>query len=52
MTASALLVIDMQRGAFDGRRSPPIDGAELLASRMRALVDAARGAGRRAEQVT
>ena len=46
MTASALLVIDMQRGAFDGVRGPPIDGADLLVSRVRALVDAARAAGR------
>lgn len=46
MTASALLVVDMQRGAFDGVRGPPIDNADRLVSQVRALVDAARAAGR------
>lgn len=42
----ALLVIDVQRAAFDGARCPPIDGAERLVRHAGALVDAARDGGR------
>jgi nicotinamidase-related amidase len=37
-----LLVIDIQRGAFDGVRCPVIDTPEPFVARARALVDAAR----------
>lgn len=39
-----LLVIDIQRGAFDGVRFPPIDSPEPFVANARALVDAARAA--------
>jgi nicotinamidase-related amidase len=42
MADTALLVIDLQRGAFDGVRCPPIDGADALLGNARALIDAAR----------
>ena len=42
MNASALLVIDIQRGAFDGARCPTIDRAAELVSHAGALVAAAR----------
>ncbi|RZU02809.1 isochorismatase family protein [Rivibacter subsaxonicus] len=41
----ALLVIDMQRGAFDGEACEPISGAEALLANTHALVDAARAGG-------
>jgi nicotinamidase-related amidase len=45
MPATALLVIDIQRGAFDGLRCPPIDRpAELVANAL-LLIAAARDAG-------
>ena len=44
MPTTALLVIDLQRGAFDGVRCPPIDGAEALVANAGALVAAARSA--------
>lgn len=40
-----LLVIDIQRGAFDGVRCPTIDSPEPFVAKARALVDAARGGG-------
>ena len=40
----ALLVIDIQRGAFDGARCPPIDRSTELVNSARTLVDAARAA--------
>lgn len=43
---TALLVIDIQRGALDGVRCPPIDSPERLVDHARQLVDAAR-AGKR-----
>ena len=43
---TALLVIDIQRGAFDGVRCPPIDSPERLVGHANRLVDAAR-AGQR-----
>ena len=42
----ALLVIDIQRGAFDGARCPVIDAPERLVRNACALIDAAR-AGKR-----
>jgi nicotinamidase-related amidase len=42
MNATALLVIDMQRGAFDGARCPPIDRASELIAQVMPLVQAAR----------
>ena len=42
---SALLVIDMQRGAFDGEACAPISGAEPLLANTRSLVEAARASG-------
>ncbi len=45
MTDRALLVIDLQRGAFDGARCPPIDGADDLLRNARSLIDAARASG-------
>jgi nicotinamidase-related amidase len=45
MTAAALLVIDIQRGAFDGARCPTIDRSTDLVNNARALVDAARASG-------
>ena len=43
--ALALLVIDIQQGAFDGERCPPIDDGDALVAGARALVDAAREGG-------
>lgn len=40
-----LLVIDIQCGAFDGVRCPPIDSPEPFVSNARLLVDAARAGG-------
>jgi nicotinamidase-related amidase len=45
MNSAVLLVIDIQRGAFDGARCPPIDRATELVGNARALVDAARESG-------
>lgn len=45
MNATALLVIDIQCGAFDGARCPPIDRAESLVGAARSLVDAAHASG-------
>lgn len=45
MTATALLVIDLQRGAFDGVRCPPVDSADALIAAACNLVDAARAGG-------
>jgi len=45
MPTNALLVIDLQRGAFDGVRCPPVDGAEALVGNAGALVAAARAGG-------
>ena len=42
---TALLVIDLQRGAFDGARCPPIADAQPLIERATSLVAAARAAG-------
>jgi nicotinamidase-related amidase len=42
-TACALLVIDMQQGAFDGVRLPPIHRASDLLERVEQLLAAARG---------
>jgi nicotinamidase-related amidase len=46
MTNTALLVIDLQRGAFDGARCPPIDRSTELVKNARTLIDAARASGR------
>ena len=43
--STALLVIDIQVGAFDAKLIPAIDGAAELLIRIAALVDAARCAG-------
>ncbi len=45
MTQTALLVIDLQRGAFDGARISPIAHADTLIGHAVALVAAARHAG-------
>jgi nicotinamidase-related amidase len=45
MKDTALLVIDIQRGAFDAQRCPPIDRAAELVERANALIDAARASG-------
>lgn len=45
MPNTALLVIDIQRGAFDGARCPVIDRAAELVANASALVAAARTAG-------
>jgi nicotinamidase-related amidase len=45
MTQTALLVIDLQRGAFDGARISPIAQADALIGHAAALVAAARDAG-------
>jgi nicotinamidase-related amidase len=42
MAQTALLVIDIQRGAFDGARCPPIARADTLVSHAVALIAAAR----------
>jgi nicotinamidase-related amidase len=45
MRQPTLLVIDLQRGAFDGELCPPIDRADTLIRHASALVDAARDGG-------
>ena len=45
MPNTALLVIDIQRGAFDGARCPAIDRATELIANAGALIAAARAAG-------
>ena len=45
MPSTALLVIDIQRGAFDGVRCPVIDRAAALVANASALLAAARAAG-------
>lgn len=45
MTHTALLVIDIQRGAFDGVRCPPMDAPERLVRHAGILVEAARQGG-------
>lgn len=45
MTTTALLVIDLQRGAFDGVRCPPLDQPEHLIHQATRLIQAARDAG-------
>lgn len=45
MTQTALLVIDLQRGAFDGVRIAPIAHADTLIGHAATLVAAARAAG-------
>jgi nicotinamidase-related amidase len=42
MKNTALLVIDIQRGAFDGERCSPIDRPQTLVENARGLVSAAR----------
>jgi nicotinamidase-related amidase len=42
MTNTALLVIDIQRAAFDGERCPPIDSPDGLVRRACELIEAAR----------
>lgn len=42
MTTTALLVIDIQRAAFDGKRCPPIDSPDGLVRSAGALIEAAR----------
>lgn len=42
---TALLIIDIQRGAFDGVRCPPIDSAERFVGNATRLLDAARAGG-------
>lgn len=44
MPTTALLVIDLQRGAFDGMRCPPVDSPDRLIRNACTLVQAARGA--------
>lgn len=46
MPTTALLVIDIQRGAFDGLRCPPVDSPERLVRSATTLIDAAREAKR------
>lgn len=46
MPQTALLVIDIQRGAFDGVRCPPMDEPERLVQAANRLVEAARAGGR------
>ena len=45
MSTTALLVIDIQRGAFDGVRCPPIDRPTELVNNALSLIAAARDAG-------
>jgi nicotinamidase-related amidase len=45
MSTTALLVIDIQRGAFDGVRCPPIDRPTELVANASSLIAAARDAG-------
>lgn len=42
MTATALILVDLQTGAFDGRRLPPIDDGDRLLKNARALLEEAR----------
>jgi|SoiMethySBSTD1v2_1073268.scaffolds.fasta_scaffold732323_2 nicotinamidase-related amidase len=44
-TKAALLVVDLQRGMFNGERLPPIHAGEALLARVEALIAQARGAG-------
>lgn len=44
-TLTALLVIDIQRAAFDGVRCPPMDAPERLVRHAVQLIDAARRGG-------
>jgi len=45
MHPTALLVIDIQRGAFDGVRCPPVDSPERLVRNACTLIEAARQSG-------
>ncbi len=45
MSTTALLVIDIQRAAFDGARCPPIDRPAELVANASSLITAARDAG-------
>jgi nicotinamidase-related amidase len=45
VTQTALLVIDVQRAAFDGERCPPIDQPQRLVTNAVSLVNAAHEAG-------
>ena len=45
MSNQALLVIDIQRGAFDGLRCPPIDSPDRLVAHAGRLLQAARAGG-------
>lgn len=45
MQTTALLVIDIQRGAFDAERCPPIDSPDRLVRSARTLIEAARAGG-------
>ena len=45
MNHTALLVVDIQRAAFDGVRCPPIDAPQRLIANAVALLDAARAGG-------
>ena len=45
MPNTALLVIDIQRAAFDGVRCPPMDSPGQLLRSARTLIDAARAGG-------
>jgi nicotinamidase-related amidase len=46
MATTALLVIDLQRAAFDGVRCPPIDSPDRLVKNACTLIAAARSGGR------
>lgn len=45
MPSTALLIIDIQRGAFDGVRCPPVDSPERLVASAGSLLEAARAGG-------
>ncbi len=45
MSHQALVIVDVQVGAFDGVRDPPLASGERLLERVCALLDAARAAG-------
>jgi nicotinamidase-related amidase len=45
MSSTALLIIDIQRGAFDGVRCPPVDSPERLVTHAGRLLEAARAGG-------
>jgi nicotinamidase-related amidase len=45
MNSTALLVIDIQRGAFDGQRCSPIAEPDTLVDRAVSLIGAARDGG-------